>query len=64
MYRVTINGEEWDGTGNPSAELTGEGLNFEFYYKIPYFYVYHSSDQSVETIDVPESVGSSPTRFT
>lgn len=55
MYRVTINGEEWDGTGNPSAELTGEGLNFEFYYKIPYFYVYHSSDQSVETIDVPES---------
>lgn len=55
MYRVTINGKEWDGTGNPSAELTGEGLNFEFYYKIPYFYVYHSSDQSVETIDVPES---------
>lgn len=55
MYRVTINGEEWTGTGNPSAELTGEGLNFEFYYKIPYFYVYHSSDQSVETIDVPES---------
>lgn len=55
LYRVTINGEEWTGTGNPSAELTGEGLNFEFYYKIPYFYVYHSSDQSVETIDVPES---------
>lgn len=55
MYRVTINGEEWTGTEDPSAELTGEGLNFEFYYKIPYFYVYHSSDQSVETIDVPES---------
>ncbi|MDM8247275.1 InlB B-repeat-containing protein [Lacrimispora saccharolytica] len=55
MYRVTINGEEWTEEDDPFAELTGEGLNFEFYYKIPYFYVYHSSDQSVETIDVPES---------
>lgn len=55
LYRVTINGKEWNGTDDPSAVLTGDGLNFEFYYKIPYFYVYHSSDQSVETIDVPES---------
>lgn len=54
LDHVTINDVTWDGEGDPSAVLTGEGLNFEFYYTPNYFYVYHSSDQSVETIFVPE----------
>ncbi len=50
LDRVTINGKEWEEESDPSAVLEGEGLHFVFYYKPDSFYVYHSSDQSVQSI--------------
>ena len=55
LDHVTINGEAWTEDGDPTAKLTAEGLNFEFYYTPDYFYVYHSSDQSVDSVRMPAS---------
>lgn len=55
LDHVTINGEVWTEDGDPTAKLTAEGLNFEFYYTPDYFYVYHSSDQSVDSVRMPAS---------
>ena len=55
LDHVTINGEAWREDGDPTAGLTAEGLNFEFYYTPDYFYVYHSSDQSVDSVRMPAS---------
>lgn len=55
LDHVTINGEVWTEDGDPTAKLTAEGLNFEFYYTPDYFYVYHSSNQSVDSVRMPAS---------
>lgn len=55
LDHVTINEVLWTEDSNPAAELTADGLHFEFYYTPNYFYVYHSSDQSVDTLTVPDN---------
>lgn len=55
LDHVTINEAAWTEDGDPTAKLTAEGLNFEFYYTPDYFYVYHSSDQSVDSVRMPAS---------
>lgn len=55
LDHVTINGNAWTEDRDPTAKLTAEGLNFEFYYTPDYFYVYHSSDQSVDSLRMPAS---------
>ena len=62
LDHITVNDQPWEGEGNPSGELTQEGLQFRFYYRYNRFHVYHQSTgrttdyDVVENFDVTETV--------
>ncbi len=52
LDRITVNDQPWEGEGNPSGELTQEGLQFRFYYRYNRFHVYHQSTGETTDYDV------------
>ena len=55
LDRITVNDQPWEGEGNPSGELTQDGLQFRFYYRYNRFHVYHQSTGRTTDYDVVEN---------
>ena len=55
LDRITVNDQPWEGEGNPSGELTQDGLQFRFYYRYNRFHVYHQSTGWTTDYDVVEN---------
>lgn len=52
LDHITVNDQPWEGEGNPSGELTQDGLQFRFYYRYNRFHVYHQSTGWTTDYDV------------